>query len=130
MVERPPQYQKYPDDHVFNKLVRDNVPVMVMNAGLDVVTRIIADDETYHRMLTDKLREEVAEAIEVIESDGQMVDLLEEFADVVEVMHAICEMHNRSLNDILEARMKKLGIRGGFGGRIFLVETKSQDASM
>ena len=66
---------------VYNKLVRDKIPEIIEADGKTCKTHILSDDE-YLAALETKLNEEVAEY--------QIDKNLEEMADVLEVLRAIC----------------------------------------
>ena len=65
---------------VYNKLVRDNIPEIMIQNGAKPVTRILTDEE-YLIELNKKLLEEVKE---YLESEN-----IEEIADIEEVLLAI-----------------------------------------
>lgn len=92
------------------KLVRDKIPEIIEADGKTPVTRILEQDE-YLRELDRKLNEEVAE----YQSDKS----LEEMADVLEVLFAICEGRGYSIEDLMATKQKKQEERGGFQKRIF-----------
>ena len=96
---------------VYNKLVRDKIPEIIENSGKTCVTRILSDDE-YLKELDIKLNEEVAEY--------QADKSLEEMADVLEVLQAICIDRGYSLEQLEEVRKKKADERGGFKNKIYL----------
>lgn len=105
-------------EKVFNKLVRDNIPDIIKNNGEEAITRILNDCE-YRKELFKKLEEEVSEAIKSEDSD----ELLLELADILEVLESIAELHDKSLDDVIELAKKKRQKRGGFKKRIFLEKT-------
>ncbi len=96
---------------VYNKLVRDKIPEIIESDGKTCKTRMLSDSE-YMVALEEKLNEEVAEY--------QADKSLEEMADVLEVLRAICVARGYSLEELEEVRAKKADERGGFGERIFL----------
>lgn len=96
---------------VHNKLVRDKIPEIIEKSGKSCVTHILSEDE-YIAALETKLNEEVAE----YQADKN----LEEMADVLEVLQALCEARGYSLDELEGMRKKKTEERGGFKGRIFL----------
>ena len=96
---------------VYNKLVRDKIPKIIEADGKTCKTRILSDSE-YMVALEAKLNEEVAEY--------QADKSLEEMADVLEVLRAICVARGYSLEELEEVRAKKADERGGFGEKIFL----------
>ena len=96
---------------VYNKLVRDKIPENIEADGKFCKTRILSDEE-YIASLEEKLNEEVAE----YQADKN----LEEMADVLEVLQAICIARGYSLDELELLRTKKANERGGFAEKIFL----------
>ena len=96
---------------VYNKLVRDKIPDIIEADGKSCKTRILSDEE-YIAALEEKLNEEVAE----YQADKN----LEEMADVLEVLQAICKARGYSLEELEALRAKKANERGGFADKIFL----------
>ncbi|MDO4220297.1 MAG: nucleoside triphosphate pyrophosphohydrolase [Candidatus Saccharibacteria bacterium] len=101
-----------------NKLVRDNIPDIILADGHEVSTRILNDKE-YKAELEKKLMEECKE---VLGSEGE--HRLEELGDVLEVMMALAKLDNYYMDDIVVAARKKREKRGGFDKKIFLIEEK------
>lgn len=96
---------------VYNKLVRDKIPEIIEGDGKTCKTRILSDEE-YIASLEAKLNEEIAEY--------QADKSLEEMADVLEVLQAICIARGYSLEELEVLRAKKANERGGFADKIFL----------
>ena len=92
------------------KLVRDKIPEIIRAAGKEPVTRIMSEDE-YLTELDKKLIEEVEEY--------QVDKSIEEMADVLEVLYAICEARGYSIEELLEVKQNKHDARGGFAERIY-----------
>ncbi|WP_330616940.1 nucleoside triphosphate pyrophosphohydrolase [Sellimonas sp.] len=92
------------------KLVRDNIPDIIRADGKTPVTRIL-DQEEYLNELDRTLQEEVAEY--------QADKFLEELADILEVLSAICKARGYSRKDLLKVRDEKRRKRGGFEKRIY-----------
>lgn len=95
----------------YNKLVRDKIPDIIKKNGGNPVTHI-ADDEEYWMKLREKLEEETGEFL--------ASDKIEEVADILEVLDAICEYKGIDKNKILEIKDKKRAERGGFKNKIIL----------
>ena len=106
-------------EKVFNKLVRDNIPDIIRNNGEEASIRILDDDE-YKEELLKKLSEETSEVKNATSKD----ELLEELADVLEILKAIAELNNSSLENVMEIASEKRLKRGGFEKRIFLEKTR------
>lgn len=92
------------------KLVRDKIPAIILADGKKPMTRIL-DTEEYLDELDKKLNEEIAEY--------QADKSIEEMADVLEVLFAICEARGHSVEELMEVRAAKREKRGGFEERIF-----------
>lgn len=98
----------------YNKLVRDNVPDVLNEKGVKYITHV-ADDEEYQEKLNAKLSEEVTEFIE----SGE----LEEIADILEVIEAICDHRQFNKTILTSLRESKAKQKGLFKNRIILDET-------
>ena len=92
------------------KLVRDKIPEIIIADGKKPIIRILNNDE-YLADLDKKLNEEIAEY--------QADKSIEEMADVLEVLFAICEARGHSVEELLEVRDSKREKRGGFEQKIF-----------
>lgn len=92
------------------KLVRDRIPEIIEADGKKPITRILSEDE-YLQELDIKLNEEVAEY--------QADKSIEEMADVLEVLFAICEARGYSIEKLMKVKQDKQDKRGGFKDRIF-----------
>lgn len=92
------------------KLVRDKIPEIIIADGKKPITRIL-DNEEYLQELDKKLNEEIAEY--------QADKSIEEMADVLEVLFAICEARGHSVEELMEIRNGKRENRGGFEKKIF-----------
>ena len=105
-------------EQIFNKLVRDNIPNKIEANGEVAVTRVLTDAE-YQYELSKKLLEEANEVINATTSKA----ILEELADVLEVVRAIAKLEDKNLNDVIDIAESKKQTRGGFEKRIFLEKT-------
>ena len=65
----------------YNKLVRDRIPEILTEKGLDFVVRPVASEEEYVAKLKEKLQEEVDEFLDN--------PCAEEMADIQEVLDAL-----------------------------------------
>lgn len=92
------------------KLVRDKIPQIIIADGRTPIVRTLSDEE-YLSELDRKLNEEVAEY--------QADKSLEEMADVLEVLLAICEARGHSVDELIEVRDKKREKRGGFRDKVY-----------
>lgn len=98
-----------------NKLWRDKMPDIKRSMG-SVIHTLKLDDEEYDRQLRIKLTEETAEVC-VAKSRSE---LIEELADVFEVIDALCAVHKISAEDIDVVQTTKRQEKGGFYERAFV----------
>ena len=103
------------------KLVRDKIPDVVA-AGGEVARIAHLPPEQRRTALKIKL---VEEALEV--RDSSMEDLIYEIADVLDVVDALIDVAQISLDDLREVRRKKQEERGGFEDGVVLVETRPEE---
>lgn len=103
---------------VFKKVVRDKIPDSIAAKG-ELVTQLKINGENLVLALKTKL---IEEAIEVM--DAQSTDeMMEELADVLEVVHALSAHLKIGMKNIEEARKLKRQQRGGFDEGKVLVKT-------
>lgn len=116
-----------------SKLVRDKIPTIIKDSGKFPVTHYL-DPIEYTSALHSKLFEEAQELVDVDRFDRtshsaqSKEDILEEAADVLEVLLAILKHQGYldPLDHLLEKRYKKLAERGGFSDGISLVDVKDK----
>lgn len=92
------------------KLVRDKIPQIIQADGKSPIIRTLSEED-YLEELDKKLNEEVAEY--------QADKSIEEMADVLEVLYAICEARGHSLEELEQVRKEKSDKRGAFKERIY-----------
>lgn len=97
-----------------DKLIRDKTPTILGKIDISLFERVLEQDE-YRARLKDKLLEEAKEVLEA----KTIVEIQEELADVLEVIHALSLAHGLSYEQIEEARVQKKQERGGFADRIY-----------
>lgn len=102
-------------EQVYNKLVRDNIPDIISSNNEVPFTRFLNDNE-YREELYKKLLEECNEVVNSKSSE----EVLEELADVLEVMESIVKLENKSFDDVKDIAISKKNKRGGFEKRIYL----------
>lgn len=103
----------------YNKLVRDKIPQIIENNNEHPVIRILSESE-YLKELCKKLFEESSE----VENSKDSKEMLEELADVLEIIKSIAILQNSSLEGIIEIAREKEEKRGGFSKRIFLEKVR------
>ena len=101
-------------ERIYNKLVRDGIPDIIISNNETPVTGIL-DDAEYKKALEEKLYEEYEE---VISSDG--CERCEELADMIEVIRALAKLENKTLEEIISLADEKRAKRGGFDKKIYL----------
>ena len=95
---------------ILGKLVRDKIPDIIKLDGKCPIIRTLSEED-YLKELDKKLNEEVAEY--------QADKSLEEMADVLEVLYAICKARGHSLDELEQVRKEKSDKRGAFKERIY-----------
>lgn len=98
-------------EHIYNKLVRGNVPDIIREQGGTPVIRTLGDEE-YVQCLENKLREEVGEFLEE--------RTLDELGDIIEVLEELAHLQGWTDWEIRHARSEKAQRNGIFRERIFL----------
>lgn len=95
----------------YNKLVRDNIPTIIKRNNGNVHYTILSDDE-YIVELDKKLNEEIAEY--------QESKSMDEIADILEVLAAICKARGFSDQELMDVKSRKAEKNGAFLNKIFL----------
>ena len=102
-------------EQIYNKLVRDNIPDIILSNGETPVTRILSSVE-YKQELEKKLYEEYKEVLNTKNTN----DRIEELADMLEIIISLAKLEEKSLDDVIEVAKTKREKRGGFEERIYL----------
>jgi len=97
------------------KLVRDRIPEIIANNGEDPIVRTLGKKE-FKDALKVKLIEEVSEVAKSLSKK----QLIEELADVQEVMRSMYDAFGIECGDVTTCARKKRKERGGFSKRIYL----------
>ena len=95
-----------------DKLVRDRIPEIIKENGDVAVVKVIRDDNEFYKRLLEKLQEEISEFIETPN--------VEEAADVFEVYKTILEFKKIDFDEVIDKKIKKRFLKGGFDKRIVL----------
>lgn len=98
----------------YNKLVRDKIPEYIVGKGGKPVFHIAGEKE-YWEKLKEKLGEEVAEFVRA--------ESMEEVADILEVLEAICTYRRFEKTELEVIQAKKAAERGKFIKRVILDES-------
>lgn len=103
----------------YNKLIRDKIPGIIAMTGKKANTATLSDED-YINELRKKTKEELHEYL-AADNDP---DALEELADLLELMHALTNVHGSTIEDVEKIREKKAEQRGGFNERVFLIDVE------
>jgi len=99
------------------KLVRDRIPEIIRASGRTPTTRTL-DESAYQEALHAKLLEEAGELREADSNEH----VLEEAADVFEVLAALAACYGYTIGDVQQKSEDKRRERGGFSQRIWLAQ--------
>ena len=102
-----------------NKLWRDKLPAFRESLGSIIHIKQLSDAE-YDMQLREKLSEE---AQEVCLAQNKK-DLMEELADLQEVIDALCALHTISKGALEEVQAKKRDNYGGFYNRTYVTNAE------
>lgn len=102
------------------KLVRDRIPELMESQGLVVSQRRVTGPALIEA-LRSKLLEEATEA-----AGSPPQELLEELADVLEVLLALSAATGASMEDVEAARLAKHADRGGFSDGIYVSAVEAE----
>ncbi len=102
-------------ERIYDKLVRDNIPNIILKNGEKPFTRVLTDEE-YWQYLLKKDQEELDE-VRLAES---LEERKKELADKLELIRAMAEFSGFSLNDIIAEADVKRQKNGGFEKRLLL----------
>ena len=100
------------------KLVRDQIPAILTESRVKFKYELASDEAAYRAFLTRKLVEEAFEA----KSALIVPQLVQELADIFEVIDAILQEYGIDRDEVLRVQEGKRAGRGGFESRIVLVE--------
>lgn len=98
-----------------NKLVRDKIPAIIIEDGGKCKTKVLSEKD-YIFELERKLSEEVHEY--------KLDKNPEELCDVMEVVYALAAARGMSIEELEAKRLAKRERRGGFDGKVYLIEAE------
>jgi predicted house-cleaning noncanonical NTP pyrophosphatase (MazG superfamily) len=99
------------------KLVRDKIAEFVFKERGEVLTTRLASEEEMLSLLKNKLVEEANEVLNATSNDN----LIEELADVLEVLKALIVKQNIA-EEVFKKREDKCLERGGFDNGVILIK--------
>ncbi|GAB3227063.1 nucleoside triphosphate pyrophosphohydrolase [Mycolicibacterium hippocampi] len=99
------------------KLVRDRIPEIIRESGRHADVRYVSGNDRL-AALAAKLREEAAEAAGAVADRNALVD---ELADVTEVISALMSLHDIAQQEVIDAAARKAASRGRFDTGAWLV---------
>jgi len=105
----------------YDKLIRDKIPEILNEKGIEFGVRI-ADKNEYIDKLYLKLQEELNEFV--------LNPSAEEIADMLEVIEAMARLHGIGLDDIKKEKIDKKTKRGGFAKKIVLEWTDEKNENV
>jgi predicted house-cleaning noncanonical NTP pyrophosphatase (MazG superfamily) len=106
-----------------DKMIRDKLYHKMISSGASVYLKENLTEKDKQEHLKQKLCEEAHEVL----SCAQTNEMIEECADVLQVLHDLAFMYNISLQDIESARREKHIQRGGFS-QCYVVDYVTLDA--
>lgn len=102
-------------EKIYNKLVRDNIPEIIIADNETPITHILNEEE-YKIELMKKLGEELLE----VRLATSKEELTKELADMLELILSINKTLGNTLEDLEQVRKEKLKKNGGFDKKIYL----------
>lgn len=106
------------------KLVRDGIPEIIRQSGRNPCVTTLGG-QAYRNALHDKLLEEAAELRKAQRRD----EVVDELADVLEVLTALAATYDVTLDAITAAARSKRTERGGFEMRLWMEDTDPEAAA-
>lgn len=100
---------------IYNKLVRDNIPNIIKASGKSCAYRKASEEERLS-YIARKLLEETHELV----NSHTKESILEELADLTEVIKLLMKELNISHEELTEAQIEKIKSKGGFNDFVIL----------
>lgn len=107
---------------IYNKLIRDRIPEIIKKDGNTADIIILSDDE-FKQAVKEKL---IEEATEVLKADNRD-DVLNELADLQEVMDTIKQIYNINTLEVNTIQAVKALQRGKFEKKLYLKSVKENN---
>ena len=95
------------------KLVRDLIPAIIIESGKMPKYRVAERGHELQTLVVNKLKEEIDELVEEIDDDA-IGNVLEELADVYEVLGKIEQIFDIDHSDVVEMQKTKAYTNGAF----------------
>lgn len=106
-----------PTENEYPKLIRDRIPEIIRADGREVATTTLEEDKEFLQFL---LKKAVEEAEELAHSENES-NLLEEVADLREIIDTILALKGVSEEQIQAIQDEKREKRGGFTLRLLML---------
>ncbi|HBL98981.1 TPA: hypothetical protein DDZ86_05060 [Candidatus Dependentiae bacterium] len=107
------------------KLVRDHIEDLFNNSGAVQVNKTILTDKQFLLCLRDKISEEAQEVVNATTA----AELVDECADLMEVIGALLALHQKTWKDVQDARTRKALTRGLYKNRLYINSVDLPDGS-
>lgn len=111
--------------YIFNKLIRDKIPELFQEEGSGIDVRELSDKAEFLNLLYKKAQEELQELFTAKSS----VEIIEECADLEEVLQTFKQLHRISQDQVEVARLVKQQQRGAYNRQLFLTTVRCKDGS-
>lgn len=109
-------------EKTYNKLVRDNIPDIIIANGEMPIYRTLVDEEYWSYLL---LKD--SEELEEVRNSKSTDERKKELADKLELIRAMAEFNGFTLKDIIDEADKKNLKNGAFQKRLLLEKVVSKD---
>jgi predicted house-cleaning noncanonical NTP pyrophosphatase (MazG superfamily) len=106
-----------PLENEYPKLIRDRIPEIIVANGQNASIQTITDDDELLAYLLKKIREEAQE----VASSQTDSNLVEEIADLREVIDTILALRGISIAEVDAVQSEKRTKRGGFEKRLIML---------
>lgn len=106
------------------KLIRDRVPIILREKGIVVHARAMEQEE-FIQKLKDKLLEEAEE----VRQSQTPEELLEELADLLEVIQTLSSATGLTMYEMERKRIEKRQVKGGFDEKVYNHRVEVEDTN-